>query len=189
MYSSAVPQGLQETTSLTVSKLFMEIIAEKDMQHLPTFVIFMQHGLVHVSAGDLLRAEVEAGTEAGMRAKKYMDEGNLVPNEVVVDMVVRRLQQEDAQTKGWLLDGYPRSAEQAEAIQAAGIHPDAFILIHVSKPTGSPKKWEGNESRNVNLLPGHQSCTGVSAALTLGKASVLFDFAAFVKSPACNLFS
>ena len=61
-----------------------------------------------------------------------MDEGHLVPNEVVVDMVVNRLQQEDAQSKGWLLDGYPRSGEQAEAIQAAGIHPDAFILINVS---------------------------------------------------------
>ena len=91
----------------------------------------MQHGLVHVSAGDLLRAEVQAGTAAGKKAKEFMDEGNLVPNEVVVDMVVRRLQQEDAQTKGWLLDGYPRSAEQAEAIEAAGIHPDAFILINV----------------------------------------------------------
>lgn len=61
-----------------------------------------------------------------------MDEGNLVPNEIVVEMVVNRLQQEDAQTKGWLLDGYPRSAEQAEAIEAAGIRPDAFILINVS---------------------------------------------------------
>ena len=92
----------------------------------------MQHGLVHVSAGDLLRAEVQAGTEAGQKAKRYMDEGNLVPNEVVVEMVVSRLQHEDAQTKGWLLDGYPRSAEQAQAIEAAGIRPDAFILINVS---------------------------------------------------------
>ncbi len=92
----------------------------------------VQHGLVHISAGDLLRAQVEAGTEAGRKAKQYMDEGHLVPNEVVVDMVVNRLQQEDAQSKGWLLDGYPRSGEQAEAIEAAGIHPDAFILINVS---------------------------------------------------------
>ena len=60
-----------------------------------------------------------------------MDEGNLVPNEVVVEMVVNRLRQPDAQEHGWLLDGYPRSAEQAEAIEAAGIRPDVFILIKV----------------------------------------------------------
>ena len=51
--------------------------------------------------------------------------------QVVVDMVVDRLQQEDAQKRGWLLDGYPRSGEQAEAIEAAGIRPDVFILINV----------------------------------------------------------
>lgn len=49
-------------------------------------------------------------------------------------MVVERLQQEDAQTRGWLLDGYPRSGEQAEAIEAAGIRPDVFILINVIYP-------------------------------------------------------
>ena len=62
-----------------------------------------------------------------------MDEGNLVPNEVVVEMVVNRLRQPDAQENGWLLDGYPRSAEQAEAIETAGIRPDVFILINVRR--------------------------------------------------------
>lgn len=93
---------------------------------------WLQHGLVHISAGDLLRAEVAAGTPAGLKAKQYMDEGNLVPNDVVVEMVVSRMQQPDVQAQGWLLDGYPRSAEQAEAIEAAGIHPDVFILINVT---------------------------------------------------------
>ena len=51
---------------------------------------------------------------------------------MVVDMVVERLRQEDAKTRGWLLDGYPRSGEQAEAIEAAGIRPDVFILINVN---------------------------------------------------------
>lgn len=54
--------------------------------------------------------------------------------QVVVDMVVDRLQQEDAQTHGWLLDGYPRSGEQAKAIEAAGIRPDVFILVNVTPP-------------------------------------------------------
>lgn len=84
-----------------------------------------------MSAGDLLRAEVKAGTPAGKRAQEYMDNGNLVPNDVVVEMVVNRLQQDDAQSQGWLLDGYPRSKEQVEAIEQAGIRPDVFILINV----------------------------------------------------------
>ncbi|KAK9824179.1 hypothetical protein WJX72_008350 [[Myrmecia] bisecta] len=88
-------------------------------------------GLVHVSVGDLLRAEVERGTEAGKKAQQYMDQGDLVPNEVVVEMVKNRLSQGDVKEHGWLLDGYPRSASQAEAIEKEGIRPDLFILIDV----------------------------------------------------------
>lgn len=91
----------------------------------------MQFGLVHISAGDLLRAEVAAGTDAGKEAASYMDSGNLVPNSVVVDMVVHRLSQPDVQEHGWLLDGYPRSGDQAEAIVQEGIKPDLFVLISV----------------------------------------------------------
>ena len=74
---------------------------------------------------------MEAGSPEGKKAQKYMDSGNLVPNEVVVDMVKARLGKQDAQEKGWLLDGYPRSADQAKAIIDAGIHPDIFIVIEV----------------------------------------------------------
>lgn len=93
--------------------------------------IVEKFGLVHISAGDLLRAEVAAGTPAGAQAKKHMDAGQLVPNSVVVDMVKSRLAQKDAAENGWLLDGYPRSAEQAEAIAAAGVEPDLFLLVDV----------------------------------------------------------
>lgn len=92
-------------------------------------------GLVHISAGDLLRAEVAAGTPAGAKAKAFMDAGRLVPNEVVVDMVTARLAQPDAAARGWLLDGYPRSAEQADAIEAAGVRPDLFLLLDVPDDT------------------------------------------------------
>ncbi len=91
----------------------------------------LQFGLVHISAGDLLRAEVAAGTPAGKEAASYMDSGNLVPNSVVVEMVVNRLEQPDVQEHGWLLDGYPRSGDQAEAIVQKGIKPDLFVLISV----------------------------------------------------------
>jgi adenylate kinase len=61
-----------------------------------------------------------------------MDRGELVPDEVVVDMVKTRLAQGDVQRSGWLLDGYPRSASQAEAIEKEGIRPDVFLLVNVS---------------------------------------------------------
>lgn len=93
--------------------------------------VALQFGLVHISAGDLLRAEVAAGTDAGKEAASYMDSGNLVPNSVVVEMVVHRLSQPDVQEHGWLLDGYPRSGDQAEAIVQEGIKPDLFVLISV----------------------------------------------------------
>ena len=92
----------------------------------------LQFGLVHISVGDLLRAEVEAGTPAGQKAQQYMDAGNLVPNEVVVEMVTNRLSEADVREHGWLLDGYPRSGGQADAIEQQGIRPDVFILITVS---------------------------------------------------------
>lgn len=61
-----------------------------------------------------------------------MDRGVLVPDEVVVEMVKSRLNSPDVQQNGWLLDGYPRSASQAEAIEKEGIRPDIFLLIDVS---------------------------------------------------------
>ena len=88
-------------------------------------------GVAHISAGDLLRAAVAEGTGPGLEAKEYMDAGKLVPDEVVVTMVKDRLAQPDAQDGGWLLDGYPRSKSQADAITAAGIVPEVFILLDV----------------------------------------------------------
>lgn len=88
-------------------------------------------GVAHISAGDLLRAAVAEGTGPGLEAQEYMDAGKLVPDEVVVTMVKDRLAQPDAQDGGWLLDGYPRSKSQADAITAAGIEPEVFILLDV----------------------------------------------------------
>eukprot|EP00898_Chlorokybus_atmophyticus_P007452 jgi/Chlat1/7708/Chrsp66S00563 len=93
--------------------------------------IVRKYGLVHVSVGDLLRAEVEKGTDGGVRAKGFMDAGKLVPDDVVVTMVKSRLAQPDCVEHGWLLDGYPRSRSQAEALEQAGIRPQVFILLKV----------------------------------------------------------
>lgn len=72
-----------------------------------------------------------AGTPAGLKAKAFMESGALVPNEVVVEMVKNKLAEREVEARGWLLDGYPRSGEQAEAIEAVGIRPDVFLLIQV----------------------------------------------------------
>lgn len=69
-------------------------------------------GLAHISTGDLLRAAVKGGTELGVQAKKYMDAGELVPDQLVIDLVKERLAADDAQT-GFMLDGFPRNTVQA----------------------------------------------------------------------------
>ncbi|CAA0827784.1 Adenylate kinase 2- chloroplastic [Striga hermonthica] len=94
-------------------------------------LITKKFDLVHVAAGDLLRAEVASGTDNGKLAKEYMEKGQLVPNEIVVMMVKDRLSQQDSQEKGWLLDGYPRSESQAIALKKFGFDPDIFILLEV----------------------------------------------------------
>ncbi|CAI9786675.1 unnamed protein product [Fraxinus pennsylvanica] len=94
-------------------------------------LITKKYDLVHIAAGDLLRAEVAAGTENGRRAKECMEKGQLVPDEIVVTMVKERLSQPDSQEKGWLLDGYPRSSSQATALKGFGFEPHIFILLDV----------------------------------------------------------
>ena len=78
-----------------------------------------------------MRAEIAAGSENGKRAKEFMEKGQLVPDEIVVNMVKERLRQPDAQENGWLLDGYPRSYSQAMALETLEIRPDTFILLDV----------------------------------------------------------
>ncbi len=71
--------------------------------------------MVHVASGDLFRAALKNGTELGMKAKSYMDRGELVPDEVVIDMIRERISQPDCEG-GVLFDGFPRTAEQANAL-------------------------------------------------------------------------
>ena len=72
----------------------------------------------HISTGDIFRANIKNGTELGMKAKTYMDQGLLVPDELVVDLVVDRVAQDDAKN-GYVLDGFPRTIPQAECLDAA----------------------------------------------------------------------
>ncbi len=74
--------------------------------------------LPHISTGDILRAQVADGTELGMEAKRFMDAGELVPDEVIVGMITQRLADGDARD-GFLLDGFPRNEAQADALGEA----------------------------------------------------------------------
>jgi adenylate kinase len=74
-----------------------------------------KHGIVQLSTGDMLRAAVAAGTEVGLRAKSIMEAGKLVPDEVVVAIIADRIGQDDAK-RGFILDGFPRTVPQAEAL-------------------------------------------------------------------------
>ncbi|KAL5729680.1 adenylate kinase [Ranunculus cassubicifolius] len=98
-------------------------------------LIANKFGMVHISTGDLLSAEVSSRTEIGNKAKVYIDSGSLVPDEIVTAMVKARLSQEDAKEKGWLLDGYPRSSSQAQALERINLRPDILIELDVPDET------------------------------------------------------
>lgn len=77
--------------------------------------IVNKYSLPHISTGDIFRANIKAGTELGKRAKEYMDKGELVPDSLVVELVEDRLSKDDTQV-GFMLDGFPRTIYQAEAL-------------------------------------------------------------------------
>ncbi len=80
--------------------------------------ITQKYGIPAISTGDIFRENIKNGTELGKKAKGYMDAGNLVPDELVCDLVVDRLKQDDCK-KGYILDGFPRTIPQAEALTEA----------------------------------------------------------------------
>lgn len=94
-------------------------------------MIKTNYGVVHLSTGDMLRAAVTEGTKVGKLAKEYMDSGKLVPDEVIIGVVSDRLAQSDCQESGWLLDGFPRTRAQADALAAAGVSADCFLFLNV----------------------------------------------------------
>lgn len=84
-----------------------------------------------ISTGNILRAAIKDGTPTGLEAKRYMDEGKLVPDSVIIGIVADRLQQPDC-AKGFILDGVPRTIGQAEALNEAGVTFDKVLSIEIS---------------------------------------------------------
>jgi adenylate kinase len=87
-------------------------------------------GIPQISTGDMLRAAVKAGTPLGLEAKRFMDAGELVTDELIINLVKERLQQPDC-ANGYLFDGFPRTLPQAEAMKDAGVAIDYVLEIDV----------------------------------------------------------
>ena len=116
--------------------------------------IAAKYRIPHISTGDIFRANIKEGTELGKKAKTYMDQGLLVPDELVVDLVVDRLQQDDCK-KGYVLDGFPRTIPQAESLDAAltKVGDKMEYAIDVNVP----------DENIVNRMGGRRACVGCGA--------------------------
>lgn len=89
-----------------------------------------KYNIPAISTGNMLREAVKAGTEAGLKAKSYMDAGDLVPDEAVIGILKDRITEDDAKN-GFILDGFPRTLAQAEALEKLEVRIDKVINIHV----------------------------------------------------------
>ena len=120
--------------------------------------IAAKYQIPHISTGDIFRANLKAGTELGKKAKEYMDQGLLVPDELVVDLVVDRVQQDDCKN-GYVLDGFPRTIPQAEALDKAlaefGDKIDYAIDVNVP------------DENIVKRMGGRRACVGCGATYHL----------------------
>ena len=90
------------------------------------------YGIPQISTGDMLRADVKAGTPLGLAAKKVMDSGGLVSDDIIINLVRERLKEPDC-ANGYLFDGFPRTIPQADAMRAAGVALDYVLEIDVAE--------------------------------------------------------
>ena len=103
-----------------------------------------KYGIPQISTGDMLRAHVKAGSELGVAAKKIMDSGALVSDEIIIGLVKERIAQADC-AEGFLFDGFPRTIPQAEAMKAAGVKLDYVLEIDVP-PAAIIERMSGRRS-------------------------------------------
>ena len=107
------------------------------------------YGIAHISTGDMLRSQMREGTPLGAEAKGYIDRGELVPDELIVAMVAERIKEEDC-ANGFLLDGFPRTVSQAEALNGIS---DIDMVIDISVPA----------ERLMERIGGRRMCSGCGA--------------------------
>lgn len=113
-----------------------------------------KYSIPHISTGDIFRANLKAGTDLGKKAKEYMDQGLLVPDELTCDLVMDRIGQEDCKN-GFVLDGFPRTIPQAEALDAAlaKINEKMDYAIDVDVP----------DENIINRMSGRRACLNCGA--------------------------
>lgn len=113
-----------------------------------------KYSIPHISTGDIFRANLKAGTELGKKAKEYMDQGLLVPDELTCDLVMDRIAQDDCKN-GFVLDGFPRTIPQAEALDAAltKINQKMDYAIDVDVP----------DENIINRMSGRRACLNCGA--------------------------
>ena len=120
--------------------------------------IAAKYDIPHISTGDIFRANIKNGTELGNKAKTYMDQGLLVPDELVCDLVVDRVQQDDCK-KGYILDGFPRTIPQAESLDAA--------LSRLGEAVDYAINVEVPDENIVKRMGGRRACVGCGATYHL----------------------
>ena len=113
-----------------------------------------KYGIPHISTGDIFRANIKNETELGKKAKEYMDQGLLVPDELTVNLVVDRIKQDDC-NKGYILDGFPRTIPQAESLDKAleELNDKLDYAINVEVP----------DENIVKRMSGRRACVGCGA--------------------------
>lgn len=111
--------------------------------------IVEKYAIPHISTGDMFRAAIKEGTELGLKAKSFMDQGALVPDEVTIGIVRERLAQADCE-KGFLLDGFPRTVPQAEALDS--------ILEELGRPVEHTINVQVEKDELVARLSGRRIC-------------------------------
>jgi len=117
-------------------------------------MVAKKRGIAHISTGEMFREAVAAGTELGKKAHQYMAAGDLVPDDVVIGMVEERLSAPDCQ-KGFLLDGFPRTIAQAEALSG--------LLERIGRPVTAVVDLRANRDELIRRLSGRRVCTGCGA--------------------------
>ena len=133
-------------------------------------------GIPTISTGNILREAIKNQTETGLKAKQYMDNGQLVPDDVIIGIVRERLSQPDC-AKGYILDGMPRTIPQAAALEESGVHFDAVVSIEIldevieSRMTG--RRVCGSCGASYHITANHPKAEGVcdvcGGALTIRK--------------------
>ena len=113
-----------------------------------------KYAIPHISTGDIFRANIKNGTELGQKAKGYMDQGLLVPDELVVDLVADRVKQGDCKN-GYVLDGFPRTIPQAEALDHA--------LAEMGEKMDYAINVEVPDENIVNRMSGRRACVDCGA--------------------------